>query len=298
MKTLVAPEVVALTPEQMPVAVTNGETAVQMSKRYRFIDTASVIEVLGNLGWFPIKATAVKPHKVVRKIAHTAESVKHTVTFRNPELTAAMSGTVSGEVLIPQITMVNSHNGQTPVRFEIGLFRLVCSNGLCYPMGATTKLKFRHSSDIASQIGDHVIELIQQFDGVYRRVEAFRNAPISAKDAEKLAIKMIAQRNPETFMNRKMKENGRIASQSVNFPKVRSHVNLDELIKPTRPEDDVTTVWGVFNVVQEKLMSGAYTAKYTVDANFRKPRPIKNATLALKLNKDWWEIADGFVPVN
>lgn len=66
-------------------------------------------------------------------------------------------------------------------------------------------------------------------------------------------------------------------------------IDLKELIQPTRDEDNGTDVWSVFNVVQEKLISGDFT--YTSGSKMRKARQIKNFSQDLKVNKELFGMA-------
>jgi hypothetical protein len=69
-------------------------------------------------------------------------------------------------------------------------------------------------------------------------------------------------------------------------------VDINELLHPTRKEDEGTDLWSVFNVVQEKILDGDFN--YTFGTKVRKARKIKNFNQDLKINKELFSIALGY----
>jgi hypothetical protein len=66
-------------------------------------------------------------------------------------------------------------------------------------------------------------------------------------------------------------------------------IDYDKLVEPTRPEDQGSDLWSVFNVVQEKLVHGMF--EYTSGNKLRKARKIKNFKQDLDLNAKLYELA-------
>ena len=66
-------------------------------------------------------------------------------------------------------------------------------------------------------------------------------------------------------------------------------IDFDDLVTPTRPEDNGNDLWSVFNVVQEKLVHGMF--EYTSGTKLRKARKIKNFKQDLDLNAKLYELA-------
>ena len=67
-------------------------------------------------------------------------------------------------------------------------------------------------------------------------------------------------------------------------------IDLKQLIKPVRSEDEGNDVWSLFNVVQEKIITGDFT--YKMGGKERKAREIKNFNQDLKVNKELFEMAN------
>ena len=70
-------------------------------------------------------------------------------------------------------------------------------------------------------------------------------------------------------------------------------VNIEELLKPTRVEDDGNGLWEVYNVVQEKVVHGMF--EYSTGVKQRKARTIKNFKQDVKLNEDLFALAEEYV---
>ena len=73
----------------------------------------------------------------------------------------------------------------------------------------------------------------------------------------------------------------------------RIKIDLDALLQPTRPEDEGSDLWSVFNVVQEKIIDGDF--EYRAGGKVRKAREIKNFKQDMKINKELFEVALSYV---
>jgi hypothetical protein len=101
-----------------PVAYqTKASNAV--SENYTFIPTSKIIDDMDALGWKVGQATMVRSRK-------NSGYQKHLIKFFNPSIE------INGDdgLLYPQVLLTNSHDGKSSFKFEAGIFRLVCSNGL------------------------------------------------------------------------------------------------------------------------------------------------------------------------
>jgi hypothetical protein len=90
------------------------------SARYAYIPTLAVIDALRDNGFQPVKAMQSRS----RMGRH--EFTKHMLTF------AKLDGAEHIRVgdSIPQVNLINSHDGSSAYNLIAGLYRLVCNNGL------------------------------------------------------------------------------------------------------------------------------------------------------------------------
>ena len=73
-----------------------------------------------------------------------------------------------------------------------------------------------------------------------------------------------------------------------------ANINLDELINPVRNEDKGNDLWSVFNVIQEKIITGDFS--YLSGAKSRKAREVKNFKQDMDINKKLFAFASELVP--
>ena len=69
---------------------------------------------------------------------------------------------------------------------------------------------------------------------------------------------------------------------------------IEDILEPTRDEDKGNDLWRVFNVVQEKITQGGFSAAL-VGAKVRKVRKIKSFEKDLKINQDLFKLATALV---
>ena len=81
-----------------------------LSEHYTHIPTTRVMSDMEVLGWKVVKADEVKAR--VRQGFQ-----KHLLTFQNPEVTITSN---DGDVVIPQIILMNSHDGKSKFKFAAG----------------------------------------------------------------------------------------------------------------------------------------------------------------------------------
>lgn len=240
------------------------------SDKYVHIPTDRIIDDMESMGWGVSSAVEVRARRNVG-------FQKHMITFRNPEV--VIEGK-DGDVVFPQILVSNSHDGKNSFQFTAGLFRLVCSNGLVIATEEFESKKIRHMGYSFEEVQKVVAELVEQLPVTIEVMNKFKQTTLSDEQKVELAKKAIATR-----FSKKDRENIDVIK---NY-----QIDIDEVLKPTRVEDEGNDLWNVFNVLQEKVIDGDF--EYVSGVTMRKARRIKNFKQDMKLNKELYEIASQFV---
>jgi hypothetical protein len=230
------------------------------SEKYTHIPTSVVIEDMEKLGWGVIDAKEVKARKGVG-------FQKHLLVFRNPDV--VINGE-DGDTVFPQILLTNSHDGKNSFTFTAGLFRLVCENGLVVSTQEFENVKLRHMGYTFEELQERIKEMVERLPLTVESLNKMKQKKVEEKEAIQFAKKALTTRFTE--------------DQIKVFK-----IDLKELIKPTRKEDEGSDLWSVFNVVQEKILTGDFT--YKSGGKVRKARQIKNFNQDLKVNKELFEMA-------
>lgn len=241
-------------------SVFTASPASNVSKHYTHIPTSIVIDDMDKLGWGVVDVQQVK--------ARTGVGFqKHLLVFRNPDV--VINGD-DGDTVFPQILLTNSHDGKNAFTFTAGLFRLVCANGLVISTQEFENVKMRHMGYTFEDLQVKIKEMVNQLPLTVESMNKMKSTEIKEKEALKFAKKALTTR----FTKAQIKV---------------FKINLKDLITPVRDEDKGTDVWSLFNIVQEKIITGDFT--YKMGGTERKAREIKNFNQDLKVNKELFEMA-------
>ena len=121
--------------EACPLAFAQAPTNPDVSKKYLFVNTETIVDDLDKLGWKPVQAAQRKGR------GNNTIFSKHMVAFQNPDI--KIKGK-DGDDSFPRIIMTNSHDGMQAFKFSVGIFRLVCSNGLVVADEQFSDFKIKH----------------------------------------------------------------------------------------------------------------------------------------------------------
>jgi hypothetical protein len=230
------------------------------SEKYTHIPTSVVIEDMEKLGWRVVDAKQVKARKGIG-------FQKHLLVFRNNDV--VING-ADGDIVFPQILLTNSHDGKNSFTFTAGLFRMVCENGLVVSTQEFENVKMRHMGYTFEELQERIKEMVERLPLTVESLNKMKQKQVEEKVAIKFAKKALTTRFTE--------------DQIKVFK-----IDFKELIKPVRKEDEGSDLWSVFNVVQEKIITGDFT--YLSGGKERKARQIKNFNQDLKVNKELFEMA-------
>jgi Domain of unknown function (DUF932) len=90
-----------------------------MSEKYRFFPTVHVVEGLMAQGFLPVRAQQSRS-----RIEGKGDFTKHLLRFRHASMTESARDTT-----VPEIVLINSHDGSSAYHFSLGLYRVICTNG-------------------------------------------------------------------------------------------------------------------------------------------------------------------------
>tara|TARA_B100000925_G_C21936971_1_gene442827 strand:+ start:218 stop:1024 length:807 start_codon:yes stop_codon:yes gene_type:complete len=234
----------------------------EVSKHYTHIPTSKVIDDMELLGWGVVDAKSVKARK-----NSTKGFQKHLVVFRNNDV--VINGE-DGDTVFPQVLLTNSHDGKNAFTFTAGLFRMVCENGLVISTSTFEDVKMRHMGYSFEELQVKIKEMVEKLPLTVESMNKMKETELGQNQAVDFAKKALNTR----FTDKELK---------------RIKINFEELLTPTRVEDEGNDLWSVFNVVQEKIISGDF--EYVAAGKTRKAREIKNFKQDQKINKDLFELA-------
>jgi hypothetical protein len=254
-------------------AVFANKPADGVSKNYSFIPTKEFVSRILDLGW--------ELHSAKQNGANPFS--RHMVRFTNPSMGYFK---LKGDNVKPQIILDNSHNRASSAQLHMGLFRLVCTNGLVVAMpGMYTAVKFRHMAVDKDELRRILDVAGEQYKKVGDHIGDMQEVKMLVDQQEEFAIKAIAKREPHMFVN----DDG-----TINMKKITASTNPAEIIKPLRGEDKADNLWTTFNVIQERMIKGGYH-RITESGRNSTVRELTNAVRNVELNKELWGVAETYM---
>jgi hypothetical protein len=247
--------------QKMAPSVFAPEAHKRVSEKYQYISTLSVVDLLRNEGWHPVRVQQAR----VRQMDRYGYQ-KHLIRFRRDGQKALNVGDS-----IAELVLRNAHDGSSAYALEAGLYRLVCKNGMTVGDSLFRSLKIRHIGFHIEQIISASHKLIQELPRIADSVEGMRR--IRLNDDERVAFADAALR--------------------LRYPDGNAPITARQLLIPRRAEDREPSLWLVLNIVQESLMRGQIEGR-SVSGRRMQTRAIQSIDQDLRINKGLWEIAESF----
>jgi hypothetical protein len=251
-----------------PSALTT-KPSERVSNHYRFIPTTEVINILNDEGWLPTQAIQSSTRKNNLNII---DYKKHMIRFRNPEhhkISKSIGDT------FPEILLTNSHDGTSSFNFHVGLFRLVCSNGLVVSDKTFQKINIKHKGFDSLDVLETINTTTKSLPLIVDNVSQMMGKQLSKSQQLDFA-KMAAE---ERWGNDKM-------------------IDLNQMLNVRRQEDAGNDLWSVFNRVQENMLQGGIvtvTPKENGSVRKSKSRSIRSIDQNIEINKMLWTLTESML---
>lgn len=300
----------AIAPKVFCTAPTNPN----LTDRYGYVGTEQVIDDLAAEGWMPVEAKQQKMRK--------ESSIRsfHIVSFQNPKVCIRRTdyvdeqgrnyafsrvkeqideeGNIIGYVgydrfghsfpvykkegveAYPRIILTNSYDGFNAFTFRVGLFRLVCSNGLVVCTESFVDIKIRHTKYSVQALHEVLAQAIGAVDAQIGTFNDMREITLTQEQKYEFALNALRIRK----------------HLPADAPMVADDEGVDDLLTPLRTEDNPDTLWGVFNILQEKITKGGAIVSIN-GKKARKMRGIKSFAKDIDINQQLYAHAMAYLPI-
>ena len=288
-------------------------TNPNLSDRYVYAGTEKVIDDLAKLGWMPVEAKQQKMRK------ESSIRSFHIVAFQNPNVAIRRTDYVdaegrnydfarvvevqdeNGKVIgyegydrfghsfpvfkqenvecYPRIILTNSYDGFNSFTFRVGLFRLVCSNGLVVCTDQFIDISIRHINYTEEKLRYVVSSAISAVDNQIGTFNDMRLITLTQEQKVELAINALRYRK----------------GLADDAPMVADEEGIADLLEPIREEDKADTLWNVFNILQEKVTKGGAVVGIN-GKKARKMRGIASFAKDIDINQRLYKAATAYLP--
>tara|TARA_B100000212_G_scaffold81185_1_gene58194 strand:+ start:2375 stop:3220 length:846 start_codon:yes stop_codon:yes gene_type:complete len=256
-----------------PLVFAEGPTNPDVSKKYLFVNTETIIDDLDKLGWKPVQVAQRKGR------GNGTIFSKHMVAFQNPDIKITSQ---DGDDAYPRILLTNSHDGMQAFKFSVGIFRLVCSNGLVVADEQFSNFKIKHKGYTFGELRNVVKQAVADLPNKVQVMNDMKNRVLTQQEKNKLAL--------DAMIIRAGIQPGTEKASKFNY----DDETIEDILDPKRKEDKGDDLWRVFNVVQEKITQGEFHAALK-GAKVRKVRKIKSFEKDIKINQELFKLATALV---
>ena len=225
------------------------------SDRYTYIPTITLLDNLQREGFRPFFACQARVRDESKR-----EHTKHMLRLRR-------EGHITGHQ-VPEIILLNSHDGSSSYQMLPGLFRAVCQNGLICGE-SFGEVRVPHKGDVVGKVIEGAYEVLGIFDRVEEKREAMQSLLLPPPAQEALARAAITYR----------------------FGEDHQPVTEAQVLSPRRWQDESSDLWTTYQRVQENLIKGGLYGR-NAKGNRMHTRAVKGIDGDVKLNRALWVMAE------
>ncbi|HBD7023421.1 TPA: DUF945 domain-containing protein [Citrobacter koseri] len=225
------------------------------SERYAYIPTITLLESLQREGFQPFFACQTRVRDQSRR-----EHTKHMLRLRR-------AGQITGQQ-VPEIILLNSHDGSSSYQMLPGLFRAVCCNGLVCGT-SFGEVRVPHKGDVVEKVIEGAYEVLGVFDRVEEKRDAMQSLILPPPAQQALAKAALMYR----------------------FGEEHQPITESQVLSARRWQDEKNDLWSVFNRLQENLSKGGLSGR-SAQGKRSRTRAVNGIDSDIKLNRALWVMAE------
>ena len=228
------------------------------SERYTYIPTITLLDNLQREGFRPFFACQPRVRDESKR-----EYTKHMLRLRR-------EGQITGKQ-VPEIILLNSHDGSSSYQMLPGLFRAVCSNGLVCGE-SFGEVRVPHKGNVVERVIEGAYEVLGIFDRVEEKRDAMQSLMLPPPAQQALAK----------------------AALTYRFGEEHQPVTESQLLAPRRWQDESGDLWTTYQRIQENLIKGGLYGRNAKGGRTH-TRAIKGIDGDVKLNRALWVMAENML---
>jgi hypothetical protein len=227
------------------------------SPRYTFIPTERVLTGLMGAGFVPVEARQTQARGA------SSSHARHVLRLRRRFETVQLKGSV------PEVVFMNSHDGSSAYQLRMGLFRVVCTNGLIVSRGAFPAYCVPHRGNVVDEVVAGALKLSESFECLAAQVEHMEQRQLFKDEQLQFAERSLALRYPNP---------------------AEAGMQPSQLLTCRRVEDSGNDLWTVLNRCQEALLRGGLSRR-AASGRLSRTRRITSIKEDVRLNTGLWDLA-------
>jgi hypothetical protein len=243
---------------QVVPSVFGSDRHESRSDRYTWIPTITVLENLHREGFEPFFACQSRVRDQNRR-----EHTKHMLRLRR-------TGQIN-RPQVPEIILLNSHDGSSSYQMLPGYFRAICTNGMVCGQ-SFGEIRVPHRGDVVSKVIEGAYDVLSVFDRVEDKRDAMESLLLPPPAQEALANAALTYRYGEEYQP----------------------VTATQILTPRRYEDRKDDLWTTYQRLQENLLKGGLPGR-TAKGKRSHTRAINGIDSDVRLNRALWVMAENMM---
>ena len=239
-------------------SVFSEEKHASRSDRYTYIPTITILDNLQREGFQPFFACQTRVRDQSKR-----EHTKHMLRLRR-------KGQITDKQ-VPEIILLNSHDGSSSYQMLPGIFRAVCQNGLICGE-SFGEVRVPHKGNVVEKVIEGAYEVLGVFDRVDERREEMQALILPPPAQQAMAKAALTYRFGEEFQP----------------------VTETQLLAPRRWQDESGDLWTTYQRIQENLLKGGLSGR-TAQGKRTHTRAVKGIDGDVKLNRALWVMTENMM---
>lgn len=246
-----------------------ADRPINMSDSYQFMPSHRIATNLAE----QFEMTLVEVGQQFSRARNPAGQ-EHFMKFRMPGDLAKLPGVGDS---VPEIVIMNSHNGRSTIRAYAGIFRMVCANGMVVSEKSFGQIKLRHFGlDNTFVEFNKVLGLMaRRMTILDNRMARMKEVILTPHEQNQLAIQLMKLRGTPDWLE-------------------AADLLAANRIEDERAEGGERSLWTTFNTLQENLTSKSI-GRHFDDARDRSIRPLSGARAHILTNEKLWAGLEFFI---
>ncbi|EBV1889906.1 DUF945 domain-containing protein [Salmonella enterica subsp. enterica serovar Coquilhatville] len=228
------------------------------SDRYTYIPTITLLDNLQREGFRPFFACQTRVRDESKR-----EHTKHMLRLRR-------EGQITGKQ-VPEIILLNSHDGSSSYQMLPGIFRAVCQNGLICGE-SFGEVRVPHKGNVVERVIEGAYEVLGIFDKVEEKRDAMQSLLLPPPAQQALAK----------------------AALTYRFGEEHQPITETQLLAPRRWQDESGDLWTTYQRIQENLIKGGLPGR-SAQGKRARTRAINGIDCDVRLNRALWVMAENML---
>lgn len=229
------------------------------SKRYTYIPTSRVIEILREYGWFPVDAFENRV-----RLDDKQGFQKHLIRMRH------LDSFLYEQEHTPEIIVTSSHDTSASFEIRLGVFRLVCSNGLILADTMMQAHRIKHIGFKDLAVAEAVENTVSYLPKLEEKISVYQNIHLSP--AEQLSFAK--------------------AAAAIRFDLDSVEIDYGSMLQVNREADSGNDLWRTFNRIEEASIRGGVKGYNKESSRRFTSKMLRSIDSTVEINQKLFGLAD------